>query len=106
VANASLTKKKENATGVARQRRRQRLPTARQPDLQARFLKLPSGHRSQSRSRSRSQSRSRSPCYGSGGDRGALPERLLFRRFLRALTLVGFDLRFDRREGPLVVLLF
>jgi len=37
------TQKKRNATGIARQRRRQRLPSAREPDLQARLLELASG---------------------------------------------------------------
>lgn len=42
----SNSKTERNATGIARQRRRQRLHTAREPDLQARLLELASGDRS------------------------------------------------------------
>lgn len=98
-----VTQKKRNATGIARQRRRQRLPTAREPDLQARLLELASGDRS--------RCRRRWPGGGRGWRRGrrcggTLTERLFLRRFLRALPLVGLDLRLDRREGLLVVFLF
>jgi hypothetical protein len=99
----SNSKTERNATGIARQRRRQRLPTAREPDLQARLLELASGDRS--------RCRRRWPGGGRGWRRGrrcggTLTERLFLRRFLRALPLVGLDLRLDRREGLLVVFLF
>ena len=58
------TRKKRNATGIARQRRRQRLPTAREPDLQACLLELASGDRSRRRWR--------------GGGAAAAPSRSAF----------------------------
>ena len=96
-------KAKKDATAIARQRRSQRLPAAREPDLQARFLELASGDRSR---------RGCGGCGGGGGCRGrcrggvSLAERLFLRRFLRAFLFVGFDLRLDGSTGPLVVFLF
>src|SRR6266851_244664 len=99
------TQEKRNAAGIARQRRRQRLPSAREPDLQARLLELASGDRSCHRRRGRRwPGGGRGWCRGRRCD-GTLAERLFLRRFLRALLLVGLDLRLDRSEGLLVVFL-
>lgn len=100
-------KKKEDATAVARQRRSQRLPTAREPDLQARFLELASGDRSRRRRGSGGGGRCRGGRGGGGGGSSvALAERLFLRHLLRAFPLVGFNLRFDGSTGLLFVFLF
>ena len=100
--SSSSDERKEDATGIARQRRSQRLPTAREPDLQARLLEL--------------ATRDRSCCWGRGGGSfhsrrrghrsGTLAERLFLRRFLRALAPIGLDLSLDSGAGLLLVLLF
>jgi len=98
--------KTKDATAIARQRRSQRLTTAREPDLQARFLELTSWNRSR---RGCSRGGCRGHCRGGGGGGGssvALAERLFLGRLLRAFLPVGFDLRLDCSTSPLVVFLF
>jgi hypothetical protein len=94
----------KDATGIAWQGGGQRLPTAREPNLQTRFLEVTSGHRGGDR-RSRDRSGGGS-CSRHGSSSCTIAQRLFLRRLLRALPLVSFDLRLDRGEGLLVVLLF